>query len=67
MNGFARKRTGVLPDPATNETPSTHQDYLQQALGVPPVQQPESAPTKKKRPPMTDSGGQLYRGQMRGA
>ena len=66
MNGFGRKK-GQLPNPSTNITPSTHQDYMAQAMGVPSVQQPESAPTKKKKPPITDSGGQLHKGQMRGA
>jgi hypothetical protein len=58
MLGFGRKKN--LPNPATNTTPSTTQDYLAQAMGAPSVQ---IAP-KKKRVKL-DSGGQPFRGQER--
>jgi hypothetical protein len=63
MNGFGRKK-GQLPNPSTNITPSTTQQYLS-ALGMPEVQQPESKPQKKKN--RVDAGGQLFKGSDRAA
>jgi hypothetical protein len=66
MIGIAstRKRP-KLPSPSTNTTPSTKQDYMS-AVGLPPLQEPEGAPQKKKRVHL-DAGGQLFRGSNRAA
>lgn len=61
MIGIGRKKT--LPNPSTNTTPSTKQDYMS-AMGLPPVEAPEMATPKKKRVRL-DPGGQLYRGEQR--
>jgi hypothetical protein len=66
MIGIAStKKKPTLPPPSTNTTPSVKQDYMT-AMGLPPVQQPEVTPQKKKKVHL-DSGGQLFRGELRGA
>jgi hypothetical protein len=59
MLGFGRKKG--LPNPSTNTTPSTRQDYMS-AMGLPPVVEVE---TPKKKRVKLDPGGQLYRGEER--
>lgn len=61
MLGFGRKKG--LPNPATNTTPSTTQDYMS-AMGLPAMQTPQ-VQTEKKKKPRLDSGGQLLRGSNR--
>jgi hypothetical protein len=55
MTGFGKSK---LPNPSTNTSPSSTQQYLQEAMGVSPVVRP---PKKKKV--QLDPGGQPYRGQ----
>jgi len=56
MLGFGRNKS--LPDPSTNITPSTTQDYLASAMGA-------TVPQPKKKKITLDSGGQPSRFQNR--